>query len=365
MLLRLILSLQVFLLIGFSPLALAEDEYWEYTLRPGDSIWKIAKEHTNSVNNWSKIQRLNNIKKGPDRTIPPGTRIKIPVSMLKRQPIPAIVIASSGAAKLVRANGESESIQVGSKLYAGDKVMTADQQSLRLQFADKSELQVLPNTEIVLDKLSYHGKSGMVDTRVRLQQGRVNTWVEKLKPRSRYQIQTPAAVSAVRGTIYRLTSDANQISRTEVTEGEVGVSAGGVTQQVKTGFGVVAEIGKPLSAPVKLLTAPEIQENQSSELQQLKTSWTKLEGAALYRYQLATDAGFNNLLLNRASAQTELTVDNLEGGQYYLRVRGIDPSQLEGLNAVRQFTIASAPAPETGGNAEKIIIPSGLLILTQ
>ena len=78
---------------GLPGLLAAEEEYWEYTFRPGDSIWKIAEKYTTSVNNWVEIQELNKIRQGPDRRIPPGTRIIIPVSMLKQQPVPAVVIA--------------------------------------------------------------------------------------------------------------------------------------------------------------------------------------------------------------------------------------------------------------------------------
>ena len=73
MILRYILSL-LFLAASLPGLLAAEEEYWEYTFRPGDSIWKIAEKYTTSVNNWVEIQELNKIRQGPDRRIPPGTR---------------------------------------------------------------------------------------------------------------------------------------------------------------------------------------------------------------------------------------------------------------------------------------------------
>ena len=224
--LRLIYTLLMVVATSFPSLVAAEEEYWEYTFRPGDSIWKIAERYTTTVNNWGEIQKLNQIKQGPDRKIRPGTRIIIPVSMLKQQPTPALVIAVSGEATLIRANGEQSKVTLGEKLYSGDRVVTADKQNLRMQFADKSELQVLSNSVVVLDKLSHHKQTGMVDTRIHLNSGSVNTWVEKQHPDSHYEIRTPAAITAVRGTAFRLSTDDEQISRTEVTEGMVAVSAG-------------------------------------------------------------------------------------------------------------------------------------------
>lgn len=338
----------------------AEEQYWEYTFRPGDTIWEIAKKYTTNVNNWSAIQKVNNIGNGPDRKISPGTRIKIPVAMLKQQPAPAIVIAVNGTASLTRANGDQSELEIGSKLFSGDRVLTNDQQSLRIQFADKSELQVLPGSEIILDKISYHKSTGMVDTRVRLNKGRVNTWVEKLKPSSHYQIITPSAITAVRGTRYRVSSDA-LISRTEVTEGSVGVSADLITRQVETGFGIVAEKGKPLPEPVKLLPAPEISDNKSATQTHLQVSWHGLDGAAHYRYQLALDENFNQILIDRSTPETNINLKDLQVGQFYLRVRGIDTFKLEGLNASRDFEIRKPP--EVENIFEKVILPSGLLLL--
>ena len=360
MLFRHTITLLILLAASLPSLVAAEEEYWEYTFRPGDSIWKIAEKYTTSVNNWLEIQELNKIRQGPDRRIPPGTRIVIPVSMLKIQPVPAIVIAVSGSASLVRANGEKQVIETGTKLYSGDRVVTADEQSLRMQFADKSELQVLPNSVVVLDKLSHHKHTGMVDTRIRLNSGSVNTWVEELKPDSRYEIKTPAAVTAVRGTAYRLSSS-SQISRTMVTEGNVGVAAGDTEKIVPDGYGIVAEKDKPLPEPVKLLPPPVLGENLSQDRSILKISWPKLEGAKYYRYQLASDDKFNQLIVDRSTEDTSIEIKDLKPGRYYLLIRGIDQYQLEGLDAVSVFHIEQAPVEKD----QSWIVPVsvGVLIL--
>ena len=124
--------------LSFSSLVAAEEEYWEYTFRPGDSMWSIAKQYTTTVNNWDELRKLNSAQHGPDLEIRPGTRILIPVSMLKLQPEPAVVIAVKGNVSLLRANGDKTEVTNGTKLYSGDQIQTSDQQSLRMQFADKS-----------------------------------------------------------------------------------------------------------------------------------------------------------------------------------------------------------------------------------
>ncbi|MDH3633618.1 MAG: FecR domain-containing protein [Gammaproteobacteria bacterium] len=359
--LRPVLTLLLTLAISLPNLVIAAEEYWEYTFRPGDSLWKIAEKYTTSVNNWGELLKLNSIDEASDRTILPGTRIVIPVSMLKLQPTPALVIAVNGAATLVRANGEESVLTVGTELFSGDRVVTGDQQSLRMQFADKSELQVLANSEIVLDKLSHFKETGMVDTQIRLNSGRVRTWVIKQKPGDRYEIKTPAAITAVRGTTFRLSSDDSQISRTEVTEGLVVVSADQAEKDVNSGFGIVAEEGKPLPDPVKLLAPPEISNNQSADTSKLQVSWTILDGAEFYRYQLATDEKFDQIAIDDRTDDSEIRLDELLPGQYYLRVRGVDQFRLEGFESVKSFVIEE-PSNEDF-YAWKIIIPVGMLLL--
>jgi hypothetical protein len=361
MMFRFITTLLIILTISLPGLVTAEEEYWEYTFRPGDSIWKIAKRYTTSVNNWAEIQELNKIHEGPDRRIIPGTRIVIPVSMLKLQPTPALVIAVSGDVSLQRANGDRTTAKTGMQLYSGDHVVTGDRQNLRMQFADKSELQVLPNSSVVLDKLSHHKDSGMVDTRIRLNTGSVNTWVEKLKPDSHYEIKTPAAITAVRGTAYRLSADGTLVSRTEVTEGFVGVSAGDSEKDVKHGYGIIAEKDKPLPEPVKLLASPEISDNLSADVSVLKVSWGKLDGAKYYRYQLATDEKFNQVIVDSSTTDNVIEMNELPIGHYYLRLRGVDTYKLEGLDSIKAFEIQQAVAEED--DYWKVIMSVGIVLL--
>ena len=345
MMIRFITTLFLLFVISNPGLVNAEQEYWEYTFRPGDSVWKIAEKYTTSVNNWAEIQKINQIRQGSDRRILPGTRIIIPVSMLKQQPTPARVIAVNAGASLIRANGDKAEISTDTLLNSGDRVVTGAGQSLRLQFADKSELQILPDTELVLDKLSHHKTTGMIDTRIRLNSGSIYTRVEKQRTDSHFEITTPAAITAVRGTAFRLSTDTSLVSRTEVTEGIVGVSAGDTEKAVKDGYGIVVEKGKPLPEPVKLLAAPEVSDNLFADSSELHVSWSKLEGAVSYRYQLAGDEKFNNINIDATTQDNKIKLVDLKPGHYYLHVRGIDHLKLEGIDSTGDYEIRQAPPP--------------------
>lgn len=338
--------LLIAVLLLFPTLSSAEEGYWEYNFRPGDSIWKIAQEYTDSVNNWSEIQRINEIRQGKDRKIRPGTRIVIPLSMLKQQPAPAIITAIDGAVIVTRADGQVTTARIGTRLYSGDRIKTDDSQSLRLQFADRSELSINRNSEVVLDRLSQHQQTGMVDTSIRLNDGSVDTRVEKQHPDSSYQIKTPAAITAVRGTEFRMSTDEAQVSRTEVTEGVVAVSAGDSEVAVEQGYGIVAESGKPLADPVKLLTAPEISASQVDGQSSVSITVSVLDGASAYRYRVATDEEFNMIYFDERESSSSIIIDDMEPGEYHLRVRGIDSYGLEGVDSTTSFIIEEPPEQE-------------------
>lgn len=341
----------------------ADETYWEYTLRPNDTIWAIAEQYTNSPDNWVEILQINKIGEGFDRKIQPGTRILIPVSMLKKKPQPARIIAVHGQVELQRADQQRITAEVGTALYSGDRLITQAQQNLTIRFADGSELQMQEHSEVVLDKLSYHGDSGMVDTRLRLPYGQVSSKVRKLKPDSRYQIQTPVAITAVRGTAFRLYSDGENSSRAEVTEGSVSLSAGTETRNIDEGFGIVAEPGKPLSEPVMLLAASEISDNQASQPGRLDVSWKTLSGAASYRLLLSSDKNFHTVLATLNTQQNSQQFTNLPAGQYHLLVRGVNAQGLQGLDAFRAFEIQAIEEETKPNQQQSVIIPSGILLL--
>ena len=240
-----------------SAAAIADD--WIYTVRPGDNLWNLSEIHLSSMDYWQPLQRHNNIS--DPQNIPPGSRLKFPVAWLKYQPASALVIQLQGEALLVSASdGSSRALTINTRLHSGDRIKTGADSNLNILFADGSELLVLSDSEVVMDSLSAYGITGMVDTRIRLQGGRVDTRVVPAQgPGSRYHIITPAAVAAVRGTSFRVSADTDKpVARSEVTEGKVGVSGSGASQLVPAGFGTITEAGKPPQPPRELLPAPDL-----------------------------------------------------------------------------------------------------------
>jgi len=328
---------------------------WAYTFRPGDSMWDISNKYLISNKYHKQLLVLNKIDNSND--ILPGTIIKIPVKWLKKQPSSALVLNTFGKVTIIHAaeNMKNSDVDFNQRLYAGDRIITGPESSATLIFADKSRLILHANSELIMDSLSQYGDSGMVDTSLRLPTGSVDSHVNPKKgPATRYQITTPAAVAAVRGTVFRMSSDAVKlIARGEVLKGKIGVSAQDKTTIVPEGFGSVTEKGKVPQKPRKLLSPPDTSETITKVLQlPAKFSWQSLTGAKTYRIQVFPKETPGKVLIDKIRKPASIPIDFLADGEYVLRVRGTDNIGLEGLNRNHMFTVETKPVKPAILNTE-------------
>lgn len=341
---RALLGLALGVLFGAAPVSA---EHWIYTVRPGDNIWDLAEKYCTSVLYYRRLQDLNGIER--DRHIPPGTKLKFPMAWLKHQPIAATIVQVTGHGELLLFGATTpRPARAGDLLRSGDRVTTGADSNLTIRFADDSELLLQSHSTLTMDSLSAYGKTGMVDTRLRLQRGRVETRVKPSHgPGTRYEIITPAAVAAVRGTDFRVHAELEHpIARTEVLDGTVGVRGEERERPVPAGFGVVAEAGKAIPPPRPLLPPVDLS-RLPQRLRHLPLSfqWPPLPEAKAYRLQIAKDKSFDRLLADTVVSSAEGSWPDLPDGHYWLRIRGIDEVGLEGRNADHRFELDARPLP--------------------
>ena len=319
--------------------AIAAD--WRYRVRPGDTLWDLTRMHARQDVAWQRVQAYNKIA-DPHRILP-GTVLRFPVGWLKIQPAQATVVGVVGDATATDDSGRRP-VVAGMRLGAGTTVDTAADASLTLRFADGSELLVQASSQLRLDKLSAYGRTGMVDTRMRLQKGRVDSRVKSLRgPGAKFIIQTPDIMSSVRGTRFRVGSE-DGASQVEVTEGRVMVAHGDQGTVLRPRQGVAARTADDRAiAPTPLLPAPGALDVDATQ-RPIRVQWKPVPGAAGYRVLVGANATFPYLLHDRVVAGTEDLLDSLPDGDHAVRVRAIDARGVEGQDAVVESTIAM-PAP--------------------
>jgi hypothetical protein len=265
----------------------------------------------------------------------------VPIDWLKEVLAGVKVDYVLGDASLGRVGSdETTTLVAGAVLNAGDRIITGIGSSVSLQFADNSTLLVGEESEVVFDALSSFRGMGMLDTRIRLQRGRIENRIKPLrKPEYRYEIHTPAAVTVVRGTDFRIFSDAeDELTRSEVTEGGVNISAAGETVLVGQGEGTLIEKGKPPAVPRKLLAEPDLTDLQRHTTKKgVELRWTPLVGAMAYRYRVTDSA--DRIVAEGRVTDNRVTLPLQQAADYRLILRGIDELGLEGFNAYHDFSL--------------------------
>jgi hypothetical protein len=320
---------------------------WVYTVVEGDNLWDFSTRHLDSTLRYEPLRRLNNIE-FPKR-MRPGTRIRVPMKWIRSNPVEARVAALKGEVTLLRAgDGDPLTVQPETPIGLGDTIRTAANSSVAIRFADESVVTLHQNSRMHFDHLSAHGKTGMVDSRLRLIEGRLDTRVTPaVGPGSRFEIQTPSAISAVRGTEYRAAVAAEgSRSNIEVIEGRVTVSGADKARLVRGGFGTQITIDEPPSKPKPLLPPPRL-EPIPERIRELNWAlrWQAVDGASAYRVEIGVGDSLDVLAWEQRVDRPRLPLPDLADGDYRVRVRAIDADGLEGRDRIVQLTLDTHPRP--------------------
>jgi len=341
---RFIIALVASLFLTEFPEKVAAEE-WIYTVRPGDNLWNLTDQYLTNMSYWRPLCKLNNV--ADPLHIPPGTKLRIPVDWINKFPIIARVNTVQGQAELIDSDaGKITKVTAGTFVFMGETVQTKSDSTLVLEFVDGSSILLQPDSRLELSYLGIYGKTGMVDSRIHLNQGRVETKVEKKKgPASRFEISTPAGVTSVRGTDYRVSAEpASAKSHTEVLEGKVNVSSAGKKELVATGYGTISSKFEPPSRPIELLAAVDTRSiPKVFERTPIQFGLPADPRAKGYRLQIAKSLTFDTVIFDRKYMNNQIRGPELPDGDYYSHIRAIDQYGLEGKNAGYFFTLNAKP----------------------
>jgi Leucine-rich repeat (LRR) protein len=158
-----------------------------------------------------------------------------------------ILSAIEGNVSLMKAGaGNWVEAQVGMSLEVGDRIMTGDDSDAEITFFDGSTIELQAGTEIGIASLGISSDTG--PTTVTLEQT-IGTTVSRvtklLDPASRYEVETPTGVVAVRGTVVQVYVTEDGTTRAAVLEGEVWVTGEGAELQITEGQQCIVRPDQP------------------------------------------------------------------------------------------------------------------------
>jgi hypothetical protein len=325
--------------------AIGQAQDWTYRVRPGDTLWDLSGRYLKPGMDWQRLGRHNAV--ADPHALPPGQPLRFPIAWLRVQPAPARVVGLRGEVGMQTAGHAMLPAHDGMLLPIDSALQTGADASVTVQFADGSQMQLRENSRVRFDRLARYGATGMVDTRVRLEQGRATNEVIPAKgPASRYIIQTPSGTSSVRGTRFRVAAgDDRRLAATEVLHGVVQVTNARGRRLLHPGQATRLAPGQAPLADL-LLPAPAIDDARSRlDRPPYLLAWQAMPGADSYRIE-AVDAQSRQVLrFARQTEQTELTLESLPTGALILLVRGIAATGVEGEDAERPIIVPATPAP--------------------
>ena len=321
-----------------------DTDEWLYSFQPGDNLWNITERFLIDQSYWSRLVRLNKVRH--PRRMPPGTQVRIPLKWLKVKAARVRVQDVRGGVVLSRGNRSPQFLAPGDLLQQGDRLTLGKDASVLLEFADGTRQLLSGDAEVELVRVNRFSDTGIGDTTIRILRGDTENRVPRAG--TRFEIRTPSANTAVRGTRFRVKvppSEQNR-SRVEVLEGTVDVSGDKGRLALAAGFGTLVEQGKAPAPAVELLPAP-VMEAVSGVMRELplELRWRKVAGAQAYRLRFFNREGDGVPVMDVQLSQPRFSNSALPDGDYQLRLSALDLAGLEGKEAEAVFTLDARPVP--------------------
>jgi hypothetical protein len=319
---------------AFPNMAFAGDDI-PYHVVKGDTLIALGEKYLLRPSDYRIVQKNNRI--GNPNMIPVGKTINFPRHLLKYEAAKARFIAVRGGVSSVQGSTRVDA-KTGNELQEGAAVQTAAGAFATLALDDGSRVSLPSNSDVKIVRLRKYYLGSALDYDFRVQKGGTRSKVAPLQSKNdRYQVRTPKAVSAVRGTDFQTRVDETSGNDfAEVDEGALAVDlTNGQSAAVGAGFGLAVTangeaISEALLPAVTLADAGKLQNNPAVQF--------ALPGdGKSYRLSVATDAGFIEQIADVLSKSDSADIGALDDGNYFLRVRQLSSTGIEGQPAVYTF----------------------------
>jgi hypothetical protein len=331
----------------------------KYTVRNGDTLLGLTAQYLQGADAFARIVSANRL---PDNNrIYPGNVLTVPVAIMRSTPLQAKIVSFKGSTSLV-AGGKSVPAAVGLPIRPGDMLQTGVDGFVTILLSNGSRMTLPTQSRVRIVQMRQFLLTKSTDFDFAVEKGRTEISVTPAtNANNLFRLRTPIAVSAVRGTKFRIGYESqNEPSLTEVIEGKVavdGANPAAVTATVPAGFGAAAAASGDVGTE-ELLPAPAIADAARLWRNRfLDFDLVPVATARGYKLQLANDAEFQDMVAETRSATTKLRLAGIDNGRYYARAMAVAPSGLEGLSQTVRINreLAALLASVSGTGAQQRI----------
>jgi len=312
----------------------ADDGDITYTVKPADTLYGLADTYFVDRSAALKVQEHNGIL--DPRRIPIGTQLSVPRRLLKFRPVRLVLQSFAGDVQLSRGSG-ALTPSLGLELVEGTEIATGPNSFVSISGEGASRIAIPSNSRARIVDARRYLISDEIEFELKVLKGRGEIVAPKIEGDGRYNVGTPIAVTAVRGTEFRVAFDTDtKRSLSEVLEGKVNITAGASEVDAAAGFGVAAST-EGLGQVEALPPAPTLRDAGAIQVdEQVAFAIEPVDGAAGYRTQISRDGGFVDVIAEVLSEDNTPVFENLDDGRYFVGSRTVAPSGLEG--SVRTYS---------------------------
>ena len=220
-----------FILAGLIlPLPAAAQTDLMIVVRPGDTDQSLTRDYLSDADSWDKVVNYNALLK-------PGNIITTPQKLCDLKDMAVLSLVYGQVYLKPLGMNDWISARTGLIIRKGDRIKTALSAGAELTMSNGDKAVLRQLTEIGFEPYT-HPKKGKT-TLLQVVRGQVNSILRKIRNRdTRYEIQTPTAVSLVRGTIFRTKVDGDGLTQFEVLRGRVMVRSGKEKREIEENYGV-------------------------------------------------------------------------------------------------------------------------------
>jgi hypothetical protein len=320
---------------GLPSAAHAEDDI-RYTVVKGDTLIGFGKKYLVQADQYRVIQRSNRL--ADPHKIPVGTIIRVPRRLLKFQPSTATLTSVRGQV-LAGPKGAERDVVSGVELGEGQRLRTSAGSFATMTLEDGSRISLPSNSDLRILRLRRYLLGATLDYDFQVDRGSARSKVVPQKgPNDSYRMRTPKAVSAVRGTDFdaRFDDVANR-DFAEVVDGALAVNvAGSAAAPLRAGNGLAVNAdGKSIrEALLPRLEITNAGRPQTADVVRFALPSAPPGGT---RVTIATDAGFQDIVVDTATLSQNAEIGMIEDGNYFARFRAISAAGLEGMPSIYAF----------------------------
>jgi hypothetical protein len=310
----------------------SEEPSIQITVQEGDTLIGITEHYLANPQNWNEVARINKMA-NPD-LIYPNQVITIPTRLLKGGPSHGLVSFLQGSVEVQPPGIDKwQPLFLNTKISEGSRIRTKGDSGVKISFQEGSSLLMRENSISKLETATTRGDTYSLH-RFFLEIGRATAKIKRATGKeNQFLIDTPSAVAAVRGTVFRTAVDQGGTTRNEVLEGIIDVGA--MNQQVKVheNEGTMVRKGEAPLKPRTLLNPPQLI-SMATVYKKVPIifQFSKVQDATSYRTILSRDNEINDVFREKIIKPEEtFQVLDIDDGTYFLQTNSIDDIGLEGI----------------------------------